>query len=370
MRAPVRGKILPRRIRLEASTVCQLQCPSCPTAAGKVRKTLGAGFLKLDDFKGIVDENPRVAEIELSNWGEIFLNPELIPIMRHAYRRNVALRAGTGANLNTVSDDVLEALAKYHFRTITCALDGASQQTYAQYRRQGHFENVIRNIRTINRFKREYHSAYPVLRWQFVAFGHNEHEIGQARKMAADLQMEFWLKLSWEDLYSEPFSPIRDVDLIRRESGLGVASRREYWDKYGRAYLNLCAGMWTSPQVNYDGRLLGCSVNYWADYGNVFQEGLTACVNNERIAAAREMLMGRRVITDDMPCARCKVYREREEHQDWVAEEDIADRHAPSRRRILLENKVLGPRVKRGLACLWGQMRRPFRRTGFRGGRR
>ncbi|MCK5215128.1 MAG: radical SAM protein, partial [Candidatus Omnitrophica bacterium] len=62
--------ILPRQIRWDASTVCQLKCPSCPTASGETRANLGAGFLKFADFKKILDENPWLSNVELSNWGE------------------------------------------------------------------------------------------------------------------------------------------------------------------------------------------------------------------------------------------------------------------------------------------------------------
>jgi len=102
--------IQPRSIRLEASTVCQLKCPSCPTATGQTGKKLGAGVLKFSDFKDIVDKNPRISKIELSNWGEIFLNKELLKIIKYAYKRNVALHANV--NLNNVSDDVLKGLVK------------------------------------------------------------------------------------------------------------------------------------------------------------------------------------------------------------------------------------------------------------------
>src|SRR6185436_6505572 len=58
-------------IRLEASTVCQLACPLCPTPEGTIKARIGAGFLKLDAFRRLVDANPAISRIELSNWGEI-----------------------------------------------------------------------------------------------------------------------------------------------------------------------------------------------------------------------------------------------------------------------------------------------------------
>ena len=108
----------PRSIRLEASTVCQLKCPSCPTTTGQAAEALGPGFLAFSDFKRVIDENPHISRIELSNWGEIFLNKELLEMMRYAHKRNVALYASNGANLNTVDDEVLAGIVKYKLRKL------------------------------------------------------------------------------------------------------------------------------------------------------------------------------------------------------------------------------------------------------------
>jgi len=81
-------------------------------------------------------------EIEWSNWGEVFLNPQLILMMEYAYKKNIRLTVGNGANLNTVTPEVLEALVKYKLRYITCSIDGVSQKTYQQYRVGGNIEQV------------------------------------------------------------------------------------------------------------------------------------------------------------------------------------------------------------------------------------
>ena len=250
--------IRPRSVRLEASTACQLKCPTCPTALGETGKYLGTGFLKFNDFKTIVDKNPWIVKIELSNWGEIFLNPDLADIMRYAHKHKVALHADNGVNLNNVAPEVLDAVVRYRFRSLSCSIDGASQKTYSVYRVQGNFDQVIDNIKSINAFKERYQTRFPLLRWQFVAFGHNEHEIPLARKMAADLNMSFFVKLSWEDLYTaESFSPVQNTARIREETGLGVASRGEYREKYKQEYIEACClAIWNDPQVHYDGRVL------------------------------------------------------------------------------------------------------------------
>jgi MoaA/NifB/PqqE/SkfB family radical SAM enzyme len=319
------GIIRPKRIRIDASTVCQLRCHTCPTAEGKVAASIGSGFLKYSDFKKFMEKYPFIKDVELSNYGEIFLNPEIIDIMKYACSKNIRLHADGGANLNTMNDELIEALVKYRFRSITCSIDGADNDTYQIYRRRGNFNNVIENLKRINKYKNQYSSRYPKLRWQYIAFGHNEGSICRAREMAYDLSMNFYVKLSWGNMYSdEIFSPINDKELIRKETGLNVADRDEYHRKYGVSYVRLiCRELWRVPQINYDGRVLGCGVNFWGDYGNVFQDDLIDVLNNEKMNYARAMLMGKKPARDDIPCTRCKLYDIMRSDRRWLSWKDI-----------------------------------------------
>ena len=67
------------KIRFEASSKCQLKCPLCITGTGYNREhsSVGWGHLKFENFEKLILKNPRIREIELSNYGEILLNPEL-----------------------------------------------------------------------------------------------------------------------------------------------------------------------------------------------------------------------------------------------------------------------------------------------------
>jgi MoaA/NifB/PqqE/SkfB family radical SAM enzyme len=296
----------PRAIRLEVSSFCQLRCPSCPTTSKAIHPAVGSGFLRLDDFRKLLDENPGLEQIELSNYGEIFLNPHLLQILELAHQRNVVLTAANGVNLNNVKAEVLDGLVKYRLRAMTCSIDAASQDTYKVYRVRGDFATVIANIKTINEFKKFHRSPYPALRWQFVVFGHNEHELPLARQMARDLDMEFVAKLTWDS----DFSPIRDKDFVRRQIGVGAATREEYEDQRGEDYMQgICHQLWDNPQINWDGKVLGCCRNFWGDFGgNAFADGLVVSLNHEKMSYAKEMLLGTKPARADIPCTTCEVY--------------------------------------------------------------
>lgn len=345
----------PALVDLDVSTVCQLRCPSCPTARGVIADQLGAGFMTASRFEEFLRRHPWVSCIELSNWGEIFLNPEIERIFRCAYRRNVALRADNGVNLSRVRESALEALVRYRVRGITCSIDGATQETYGQYRVGGNLDQVLANIRRINAHKKAFRTRYPRLRWQFIAFGHNEHEIAAARSMAADLGMTFYVKLAWDDLYGKSFSPVKDRGLVSRESGLRVADRREFVEKTRQDYVGLaCHQLWLMPHINQDGRVLGCSINHWGDYGNAFESGLEACLRGDRMTRAREALQGLREADPDVPCAHCKIYHSRRRRNDWVRPEEFGGFRVEGRLKNLIKNRLEGPGLLRVVRWIRG----------------
>src|SRR5260221_10222796 len=77
--------IRPQQIHLEASSFCQLRCPSCPTTTGAIHPAVGSGFLKFDDFRKLLESAPALNSVEISNYGEVFLNPQLLRILEYAH---------------------------------------------------------------------------------------------------------------------------------------------------------------------------------------------------------------------------------------------------------------------------------------------
>jgi MoaA/NifB/PqqE/SkfB family radical SAM enzyme len=296
-------------VRLEVSSKCQLKCPACPTAKGENRNgVVGWGNLTLESFERFIKKNPRIGHIEISNWGEVFLNPELSAIVKCAYESGIELTANNGVNFNSVRNDTLETLVRYRFKSMTIAIDGATAESYRDYRKGGELSRVIANIEKLNEYKRRYHSRYPMLTWQFVIFGHNEHELAQARAMAESLGMKFSVKLNAEG-WGPQYSPVRDREMVRAQSGFGIATITEFREKYGREYLVPCQDMWLLPQVNWDGKLLGCCVNVWGDYGNVFESSLDEGLASEKYTYTQRMLLGEVPARPDSPCVHCHLYQ-------------------------------------------------------------
>ena len=283
---------------------------------------MGTGLLAVEAVRDVLEANQDLVAIELSNCGEMFLNPAMPEILRLCHARKVAVSAANGVNLNTASPEALEAVVRFGMRLMSVSIDGASQESYARYRVGGQFDAVITNIVRINAHKRRLGSKFPVLRWQFIVFGHNEHEIAAARAMADALGMQFALKLSWDD----DFSPVHDAASVRQVMPEGVINRAEFAAKTGKPYAApICHQLWDTPQVSWDGKMLGCSRNVWADFGaNAFTDGLLAAVNSERMAYARQMLLARAPPRADVPCTTCELYRAMQTSGRYLEREPLA----------------------------------------------
>lgn len=168
---------------------------------------------------------PGIDEVELSNYGEVFLNPALVDILKTAYEREVRIMLMNGVNLNRRRAEAIEAVVRYAVQSVTCSIDWASQETYRKYRVRGNFDQVMSNIDVINVHKKRPGRSTPILWWQFIVMGHNEHEIDKARRMAVERRMYFKTKLTWDD----DFSPLHDFETLRKT--LGHAPTRDSWDK-------------------------------------------------------------------------------------------------------------------------------------------
>src|ERR1700735_3935103 len=96
-----------RTIQIDASAHCQLACPSCPTASGATAPAMRPGHLDPASFRSLLDANPHLTDVELSNYGEMFLNPKLPDLLRIAFDRGVIIHADNGVNLNHASAETL-----------------------------------------------------------------------------------------------------------------------------------------------------------------------------------------------------------------------------------------------------------------------
>ena len=307
-------------VHLDVCTLCQLDCPTCYMRRKKY--AVGDGYLSFSNFKKFLDLNPQLESIELSNNGEVFLNPELLQIIELAHQRRVKLTIAGGVNFNTVTPEVLEGLVKYNVHDLNIGLDGASQETYSAYRRGGDFDQVIANIKQINQHKQHLgpEKYEPLLFWQYIILPSNDQisEIEKAIAMATELNMEICFKKDWSG-----YVPSKNLEKIEKLTHLNYSGGQIITNDSTVRFLP-CRQLWQSLQINWDGRVFGCCSNNWCDLGvNAFEMSLEDCVQTPLVQNTMAMLMGK-LPRQENQCRDCQVYLDMVAQNNFITPEELA----------------------------------------------
>lgn len=310
---------VPEKLSIEPCTHCQLHCPGCPNMDLGHPPGMGWGRLKFEQFRQLIDDNPGIRQVRFDCFGEIFINKDIAPMLDYGAERGIRFTF-TSANFNHVPDATMERLVRHRVENVVIAIDGATPETYAIYRRKGDLNRVLANIARLNELKEQYESELPKLCMLWVVFGHNQHEIPMARKMAEKLGMKFVPKMQWDSSYS----PITDPEQLKIELGWEDSSREEFAANKGQDYMSkVCHQLWQSPKINWDGRVLGCCWTQEGFGGNVFEDGFSHAINNDTIVHARRMLMGEAPARSDVPCTECPQYKKRLETGRFITEDEL-----------------------------------------------
>ena len=76
---------------------CVLHCPLCPTGRGTLKRRQGK--MAFDDFKKLIDEIAEYAYfLDLYNWGEPFLHPQVFDMISYAHTRNISTKISSNLN--------------------------------------------------------------------------------------------------------------------------------------------------------------------------------------------------------------------------------------------------------------------------------
>lgn len=261
----------PLQLTIDSSNICQLQCPMCPTGSkqhdrptGKANEELLMNLLK--------EIGEYLFTINFFNWGEPFINSDVTFRWISAARR-MGIRARVSSNLSlALSDAQIHQICSSGIHDLIVSLDGATKETYLQYRVNGSFDRVVENLRRVVAERRRLGGKGPRIIWQFLVFAHNEHEIDAARKMAHEIGVD-------EIRFLPP-----QVD---ESVGVFAATDRAYQTELSEVHTKLpfeirfpenkdaCVWHYMVAAINWDGSLSPCEILYKKTYdlGTVGQFG-------------------------------------------------------------------------------------------------
>lgn len=185
---------IPENYYIETGNLCNLRCPFCPT--GLRRKGIARSFLSKENYQIILDKiSPYAKIIGLFNYGEPFLNKDILSIIALTSARGIYTSLHSNLTVSTFDEKSADAIVQSGLSCLSASIDGASQKTYGKYRVGGNFQLAISNLERLQRAKVRLNSQTPQLIWGFLINYYNEHEQEKAKKMASDLGVSIEFKL-------------------------------------------------------------------------------------------------------------------------------------------------------------------------------
>lgn len=289
---------VPASYMIDIGNKCNLRCPNCFTGRGS--DSMKQGIMKLATFERVfANIQPFAKYIALFNWGEPFINKDLLSIVRLCHENGVATAIDTNLIVRRFSPEQAEEIVLSGLGEMFIALDGATQITYEQYRVNGDLWRVIHNIQAIEDAKKRLEMKSPQLVWKFLVGSHNVHEIDTARFMADSLEIQ---------IIFTPFN-FWEKNLIHRKNKLGIPIELK---KYGpclevirKRDLPLpvgdielhpvlhpnCIQPFQMVVVNWDGSVLPCCQLFEdEELGNLTKDWIQNIWNSDGARKARKFL--------------------------------------------------------------------------------
>ncbi|MCP4662104.1 MAG: radical SAM protein [bacterium] len=308
----------PTEYTIETGAVCNLRCPGCPT--GRRRKGLTKGVLTYDQFRVVFDKiMPYALRFHLFNWGEPFLNQDILPMISLSAAHGIATQIDSNLTLREFSAEEAEATVSSGLSRLTASIDGASQATYEKYRIGGNFARALKNLESLRKARDRLGLERPRLVWKFLVNALNEHEMEKAKAIAAGIGVPITFDLmdlpneSWRSSFHPKLATERATTTEIRIQGenvevtspsrLPVLSNREGETNHllpqvidRIAWHPELFGWCTQPfkmmLINVDGNVFPCCNVYGDEYalGNLYTESMDEIWNNAKFRKCRRFI--------------------------------------------------------------------------------
>lgn len=258
---------LPISMAIEPTTACNLRCPECPS--GLRSFTRPTGKLDVTLFKKIMsDVSDHLIYLTFYFQGEPYLNPQFLDMVKIAHQHRVYTTTSTNAHF--LNEEIAKKTVESGLDRLIISIDGASQETYESYRKEGELSKVLEGTKNILKWRRKLNSKNPKVVWQFLVVKPNEHEIPAIKRLAKEFGVD---KVAFKTAQIYNYENGSDlIPTINKYSRYKANEDGTYSIK--NPLENKCWKMWQSCVITWDGKVIPCCFDKDANHsmGNIAEK--------------------------------------------------------------------------------------------------
>ena len=283
---------LPISISFEPTTSCNLRCPECPS--GLRSFTRPTGMLQHDFFRSTIDQLHRELFYLIFYFqGEPYLNPEFLAMVRYA--ANKKIYTATSTNGHYLTDEHARRTIESGLDRLIISIDGTTQEVYEQYRVGGNLQKVLEGTKRVVEWKKKLQSSTPFIIFQFLVVKPNEHQLEEAKQLAADMGVDaIWFKTA--QVYDYANDP---NGLIPTNSTYSRYKKTAAGTVFKGNLTNHCWRLWHDPVITWDGLVAPCCFDKDASHqlGDLKNQSFATIWRSEAYQSFRaKILQGRKNI--------------------------------------------------------------------------
>lgn len=297
----VRVHYAPVVVCLDPSNHCNLRCPGCTTGLRDAERR-PRGVTSLELMKTLIDRvHRRTLQLQLSHWGEPFLNSALYEAC--AYAVDKGLWTTLHSNLSLRIPGLAQRIVASRLCHLVVSCDGATQAAYQLYRVRGDVELVFRNIHAVREERERNGARWPWITAKFIVFDHNWHEMElfRERALAAGADDVLFIGGLTDGVY--------ETRRVASEREFDLAALRYRARPLGTS----CRELWESITFDVDGAVFPCCDAFrerdlFADAAAVNRSSIMELWNGERFRRMRSFFSERspRAVDLPTPCDTCE----------------------------------------------------------------
>lgn len=242
---------MPFTISIEPTTACNLRCPECPS--GLRAFTRPTGNLKEDFFKKTIDElYDKLFYLIFYFQGEPYINPKFLDMVRYAHDKGIYTITSTNGHF--LNDDNAKKTIESGLDRMIISVDGTTQETYENYRKEGDLSVVLQGARNVVKWKKKLNSRTPHLIFQFLVVKPNEHQIDDIYKLAEEIGIDE-VKLKSAQVYDYK----NGNELIpENEKYARYIKHQDGTYSVKHSIVNHCWKLWHACVITWDGLVVPC----------------------------------------------------------------------------------------------------------------
>jgi radical SAM protein with 4Fe4S-binding SPASM domain len=241
----------PFTISIEPTTACNLRCPECPSGLRSFSRP--TGNLKEDFFRKTIDElYNKLFYLIFYFQGEPYINPKFLDMVNYAHKKGIYTITSTNGHF--LNDDNAKKTIESGLDRMIISVDGTTQETYENYRKEGNLEVVLQGARNMVKWKREMNSKTPHLIFQFLVVKPNEHQIDEIYRLAEDIGIDE-VKLKSAQVYDYK----NGNELIpENEKYARYIKQNDGTYSVKHVLVNSCWKLWHACVITWDGLVVPC----------------------------------------------------------------------------------------------------------------